>query len=147
MYEASEAMGDLRKICDEVKESIDPIILSSIEALIDKTYDAIQDDNDEARSLFKETLLRGAELVEQSKHASERIVEQNLEDLLMKVSDMIDEHEGIIAYADDVPADTGDPTPDKMDHAYSKRISNVPYPLDKQISNNESLETSKHASN
>ena len=100
MYEASEAIGDLRQICDEVTESIDPIILSSIEALIDKTCD----DNEEARTLFKETLLRGAEM---SRNTSERIVEQNLEDLLMKVSDMIDEHEGIIAYADEVPGDSG----------------------------------------
>ena len=127
MYEASEAIGDLRKICDEVNESIDPIILSSIEALIDKTCD----DNEEARTLFKETLLRGAEM---SKHTSERIVEQNLEDLLNNVEKMIDKHERDL---DDIldPADT---TPDKTDHAYSKRISNVPYPLSKQRSKSES---------
>ena len=146
MYEASEAIGDLRKICDEVKESIDPIILSSIEALIDKTYDAIEDDNEEARTLFKETLLRGAELVEQSKHASERIVEQNLEDLLMKVSDMIDEHEHVIEFSEEVPLDTADKTPDKTDHAYSKRISKVPYPLTKQRSKSESQDVQSASS-
>jgi len=147
MYEA-EAIGDLRKICDEVKESIDPIILSSIEALIDKTYDAIQDDNEEARTLFKETLLRGAELelVDQPKPPSERIVEQNLEDLLMKVSDMIDEHEHIIEYSEEVPADTADKTPDKSDHAYSKRISTVPYPLSKQRSKSESQDAQSASS-
>ena len=148
MSEASEAIGDLRKICDEVKESIDPIILSSIEALIDKTYNALQDDNEEARALFEETLLRGVELVEQSKHASEKmdnlankIVEQNIEDLLLKVGDMIDEHERCLQFSD--LEDDPEPvivTPDKTDHAYSKRISVSPYPIPKLRSRSESQE-------
>jgi len=132
MNEASSAIKDLRNICEEVKESIDPIILSSIEALIDKTYTALQDDSEESRSFFEETLFRGVDLVEESKNietmdkvAINKIVEQNIEDLLLKVGDIIDEHEGVEHSNIERRIVV---TPDKTDHAYSKRISSLPYP-------------------
>ena len=48
------AVGGLQKIYGEVKDSLDPIIISSIESLIEKTYDALQDDEDR-KQLFEET--------------------------------------------------------------------------------------------
>lgn len=67
------ALSDLKKICDEVKESLDPIILASIEALIDKTYTALKDEKEDARALLEETLLRGVELVQKSKTAQDTL--------------------------------------------------------------------------
>ena len=141
MTEASVAIGDLRKICEEVKESIDPIILDSIEALIDKTYYAIQDDSEQARALFEETLLKGVQLVEQSKQTSEKvdntankIVEQNIEELLFKVGCIIDEHEHHLIQAGELP-------PDKTDHAYSKILSSSPYPSTKPRAKSESQDS------
>eukprot|EP00092_Neocalanus_flemingeri_P009537 GFUD01010265.1.p1 GENE.GFUD01010265.1~~GFUD01010265.1.p1 ORF type:complete len:920 (-),score=265.67 GFUD01010265.1:80-2797(-) len=61
------ALSDLKKICDEVKDTLDPVILSSIETLIDKTYNALKDENEDARTLLEETLMRGVELVQKSK--------------------------------------------------------------------------------
>ena len=61
------ALSDLKKICDEVKDTLDPVILSSIECLIDKTYNALKDENEDARTLLEETLMRGVELVQKSK--------------------------------------------------------------------------------
>jgi len=67
------ALSDLKKICDEVKDTLDPVILSSIETLIDKTYNALKDENEDARTLLEETLMRGVELVQKSKIGQETI--------------------------------------------------------------------------
>ena len=56
------ALSDLKKICDEVKDTLDPVILSSIETLIDKTYNALKDENEDARTLLEETLMRDVEM-------------------------------------------------------------------------------------
>jgi len=67
------ALSDLKKICDEVKDTLDPVILSSIETLIDKTYNALKDENEDARTLLEETLMRGVELVQKSKIGQDTI--------------------------------------------------------------------------
>ena len=59
------------------------------------------------------------------KVAINKIVEQNIEDLLLKVGDIIDEHEGVEHSNIERRIVV---TPEKTDHAYSKRISSLPYP-------------------
>ena len=124
--QSTVAVGGLQKIYGEVKDSLDPIIISSIESLIEKTYDALQDDEDR-KQLFEETFKRGVELMQKSKYvpnnlenfSSEPVDESKIEDLILSClegrepfSSEGDAEEANAAATEEKPSEV-------LDHAYS----------------------------
>ena len=123
------AVGGLQKIYGEVKDSLDPIIISSIESLIEKTYDALQDDEDR-KQLFEETFKRGVELMQKSKYvpnnienfSNEPVDESKIEDLILSC---LEGREPFTSEADAEEANAAaseEKTSEVLDHAYSKRV-------------------------
>ena len=86
---STSTISGFKKMYGEVKDSLDPIIMSSIEALIEKTYDALETDN-ERKKLFGETIMKSVELMQNpnfSKEDLENFTNEALSD--SKLDDII----------------------------------------------------------
>ena len=114
----------LQKMNDEFKDTLDPLIVSSIESLLEKTY-SLQDDG-ERKQLLEETFKRGVELMQKNKFTRDAI-----ENLSTEPVDDFKIEELILSCLEgrefDKTAGGEEEEGDKSDHAYSKRLSSSPY--------------------
>ena len=94
---ASES--EFQKIYGEVKDKMDPIIISSIESLIEKSYDIGALDNEtEREKLIGETILKGVELMQNPSFtkealenlANEALNECKLDDIILSCLENVD---------------------------------------------------------